>query len=87
VKCGFFFGVQDILRVEDRWCVEGLKSFSGVLFEVFFGEDVFDFIIEIDVVDQVGVAREFEVFDQGFKFLSRELDFLGVKHISKLHSR
>lgn len=76
--------IEDVLRVEARWRVESRKSLSGILFEVLFGEDVFDFVVEANVVDHKLVTWYLIPGLEGVEFVVGQLNFLDAKDVTEL---
>lgn len=47
----FLLGGEDVLRVKDGWGMELLCLLQRVLLQVLVGEDVFDCLVEVNVVN------------------------------------
>lgn len=76
--------VEDVLRVEARRRVESRQSLSGVLFEVLLGEDVFDFVVEANVVDHEFVTWYLIPGLEGVELIVGQLNFLDAKDVTEL---
>ena len=64
---------QLVLWVEDRWSLESIQSFGGVLLKVFLCENAFDFLIKPNVVHLGGVLWASEMVFEELVFLSGQL--------------
>lgn len=76
--------IEDVLGVEARWRVESRKRLSGVLFEVLFSEDVFNFVVETNVIDHELVAWYLIPFLEGVELIISQLNFLDAKDVTEL---
>jgi hypothetical protein len=75
---------EDVLRVEARRRVESRQGLGGVLFEVLLGEDVFDFVVEANVVDHEFVTWYLIPGLKGVEFVVGQLNFLDAKDVTEL---
>lgn len=75
--------IEDVLRVKARWRVESRKSLSRILFEVLFREDVFDFVVEANVVNHELVPWYLIPGLEGIEFGVGQLNFLDAKDVTE----
>lgn len=82
-----FLVVEDVLRVEDRGCFEGVGASSRVLLQCFIGEDSIKLFAESHVVDKTAVRGQSKVLLKTFEFNRGQVDSLGEQGASELLSR
>lgn len=62
----FFFSIQHVLGVKNRWSIEGIRSLRWVLLQGFIREDGIQLFTESNIVDEAIVIAQSEML---FKFV------------------
>lgn len=76
--------VEDILRVQDGRSVESSEGLGGVLLQVLLSEDVFNLVVEANVVHEGGVVRHLVVALQSLVLRNGQHDLLDVEDVTEL---
>ena len=78
-----FFIVQHILRVKNRRCIEHDSLLQRILLKVLQSEDLFNSLIEFNVVNFSRIARYSKVTFKNLEFFICQVDLLGEKNTSE----
>lgn len=79
-----FLIVEYVLRVEDRWRVESIRSSGWVLLKRFIGENGFQLVTKSDIVDEAAVVRHGKVLLKSVVLLRCQENSLTVENTSEL---